>query len=151
LHILYFSLRWFASTFKRTHWHCCPGYLLGQTLKRSTTKKKSTTPKTRNRTLSRSAACRVKAWLGFHRCLESSCFRCCLLNYGLDGRCCKTSVILLIRYCNGCCNLISVRLCIHDGMILGSWNCMHNRSSGLVSPGPHRAGIRAILTVGDLS
>ena len=32
LHILYSVLRWFASTFKRTHWHCCPGYLLGQTV-----------------------------------------------------------------------------------------------------------------------
>jgi hypothetical protein len=50
-HIAYpcFTLRWFASTFKRTHWHCCPGYLLGQTVKRSTTMKKSTTPKMRTR------------------------------------------------------------------------------------------------------
>ena len=50
-HIAYpcFTLRWFESTFKRTHWHCCPGYLLGQTMKRSTMKKKSTTPKMRTR------------------------------------------------------------------------------------------------------
>ena len=38
LHILYSVLRWFASTFKRTHWHCCRGYLLGQTWRSATMK-----------------------------------------------------------------------------------------------------------------
>jgi hypothetical protein len=47
------------------------------------------------------------------------------------------------------CNANSV-MWIHDGHP-GIMNCMHNGNSRVVSRGPHRVGIRAILTLGDPS
>jgi hypothetical protein len=110
-----------------------------------------TTTLVQTRNVSQSVAYRVvgmtwdinAAWYLLH------CCRLALLGNISLGH--VTNCKYIIRYCNGWCNFdIDSVMWIHD-TFPGIVNCMHNGYSGWLIWGPHRVGIRAILTLGDPS
>ena len=132
-----------------------PGYLLGQTLKRSTKKKRSS-PTTMRTSPSPS---QLPVGLSRHdlgpRVWWS--FRCyVMLNLARSGCSVKLGhVTIYVSLCNsvlyGWCNCDTNSVMCSRRTDHGIVNRMHNGYSGQLVWGPHRVGIRAIMTVGNPS
>ena len=144
---------WVACEYiQSTHW-LATGYLIDQAWKNRSSKKSSLETNMRTRTFPSQNACRVKAdGMGSTRYRRLPLFELFAIQpwgfiyvrLGHNGfNLCKT-VCMDVR-------LLLFSFCVFsEHWSLGSlYTCI--RWSRLMSRGPHRAGIRAILTVGSLS